>query len=84
MLGLNKKEVGRLTYRTFKNLYYHYQNYYDFTLAKISYQRLEEINMENRYEFLANGGQEFNYIPAFNESEAFAEILKELVIKEIK
>ena len=40
--------------------------------------------MENRYEFLANGGQEFNYIPAFNESEAFAEILKELVIKEIK
>lgn len=47
-------------------------------------ETLEEINMENRYEFLANGGQEFNYIPAFNESEAFAEILKELVIKEIK
>ena len=47
-------------------------------------ETLEEINMENRHEFLANGGQEFNYIPAFNESEAFAEILKELVIKEIK
>ena len=47
LLGLRKKEVGRLTYRTFKNLYYHYQNYYDFTLKQISYQKLEEIMMEN-------------------------------------
>lgn len=47
LLGLSKKEVGRLTYRTFKNLYYHYQNYYDFTLLKISYQKLDELTMEN-------------------------------------
>jgi hypothetical protein len=47
LLGLPSKEVGRLTYRTFKNLYYHYQNYYDFTLKGISYQRLNELVMEN-------------------------------------
>lgn len=46
LLGLQKNEVGRLTYRTFKNLYYHYQRYYDFTLAKITYNKLEEASME--------------------------------------
>lgn len=29
--------LGRLM-----NMYYHYQNYYDFTLKKVSYQELEE------------------------------------------
>lgn len=47
LLGLQRKEVGRLTYRTFKNLYYHYQNYYDFTLKQVSYRKLEEMVMEN-------------------------------------
>ena len=47
LLGLNKKEVGKLTYRTFKNLYFHYQNYYDFKLSKITYKRLEEMVMED-------------------------------------
>ncbi len=36
-----------MTYRRFKNLYYHYQNYYDFTLRKQSYRDLEAQVMEN-------------------------------------
>lgn len=47
LLGLKKEEVGRLTYRTFKNLYYHYQNYYNFTLKQMSYKELEELVMQN-------------------------------------
>jgi len=47
LLGIPRKEVGRLTYRTFKNLYHHYQNYYDFTLKQVSYKQLEEMVMEN-------------------------------------
>ena len=31
-----------MTYRRFKNLYFHYQNYYDFTLRKQTYKDLEE------------------------------------------
>ena len=36
-----------MTYRKFKNLYYHYQNYYDFTLKQVSYKRLDELIMED-------------------------------------
>jgi len=46
LLGLSSKEVGRLTYRKFRNLYYHYQRFYDFKLRKISYEKLEEMVME--------------------------------------
>ena len=56
MLGIPRKEVGRLTYRTFKNLYYHYQNYYDFTLKQVSYQRLEELVMEDEEWLRWKGG----------------------------
>jgi len=46
LIGLNSKEVGRMTYRKFRNLYYHYQKNYDFQLKKISYERLEELIIE--------------------------------------
>jgi len=45
-LGLTQKEVGRLTYRKFINLYYHFQRFYDFKLRRISYEKLEELVTE--------------------------------------
>ena len=42
LLNFSEKEVGRMTLKKILNLYKHYKNHYDFTLAKISYQELEE------------------------------------------
>lgn len=42
LLGFSQKEVIHMTLGRLMNMYYHYQNYYDFTLKKVSYQELEE------------------------------------------
>lgn len=42
LLGFSTKEVGRLTFREWKQQYEHYKSDYDFRLAKVSYQQLED------------------------------------------
>ena len=33
-------------------------------------ETLEELDMENRAAFLANGGEQFAYVPCLNDSDA--------------
>lgn len=44
-------------------------------------ETLEEIAMEGRDDFIAAGGESFNYIPALNDSPAHVRVLAERVIK---
>ena len=43
-------------------------------------ETLEEINMENREEFLTHGGGEFHYIPCLNDSPIWIEGLHQIAI----
>ncbi|MDC1311403.1 ferrochelatase [Burkholderiales bacterium] len=43
-------------------------------------ETLEEINMENREEFLTHGGGEFHYIPCLNDSPSWVEGLHQIVL----
>ena len=43
-------------------------------------ETLEEINMENREEFLTHGGGEFHYIPCLNDSPIWVEGLHQIVL----
>lgn len=36
------KEVGRLTFREWRQQYDHYKNHYDFTVRGVTYEQLEE------------------------------------------
>jgi ferrochelatase len=42
-------------------------------------ETLEEINMENREEFLTHGGGEFHYIPCLNDSPSWVDGLHQIV-----
>jgi ferrochelatase len=42
-------------------------------------ETLEEINMENREEFLTHGGGEFHYIPCLNDSPSWIDGLHQIV-----
>lgn len=42
-------------------------------------ETIHEVDVEYREEFLHNGGEELNYIPCLNSSEAFVEVLEELI-----
>lgn len=44
-------------------------------------ETLEEINMENREIFLSRGGNDFDYIPCLNDSDAHIQALSDLVIQ---
>jgi len=44
-------------------------------------ETLEEIVIRNRQLFLANGGLEYDYVPALNASEAHVNLLTELVLR---
>ncbi len=44
-------------------------------------ETLEEIAMECKDAFLANGGKQFNYIPCLNENDAWMRTLSELVLE---
>lgn len=46
-------------------------------------ETLEEINMEVRHDFEANGGQDYHYIPCLNDSPAWIEALTEIVEQHI-
>lgn len=46
-------------------------------------ETLEEINMRNRKIFLSAGGQEFNYIPALNDSAEHITCLQNIIKKNI-
>jgi ferrochelatase len=41
-------------------------------------ETLEEINMEVRRDFEANGGQEYHYIPCLNDSPAWIAAMTEI------
>ena len=42
-------------------------------------ETIEEINMENREYFLDNGGSEYSYIPALNDSDAHIEMMLSII-----
>jgi ferrochelatase len=44
-------------------------------------ETLEEIAIRNRQAFLDAGGEQYDYVPALNESEAHVELLTHLVLK---
>ncbi len=46
-------------------------------------ETLEEINMENRSEFLQHGGQEFHYIPCLNDSHKWIDTLEKIALENI-
>ena len=41
-------------------------------------ETLEEISIEGRHDFLAAGGEKFNYIPCLNYEEDWVEVLKNM------
>ncbi|KKW66999.1 ferrochelatase [Lampropedia cohaerens] len=43
-------------------------------------ETLEEINMEVRHAFLANGGREFRYIPCLNDDPVWIDALRNIVL----
>jgi ferrochelatase len=43
-------------------------------------ETLEEIGMQNREMFLANGGEAFDYVPCLNASEAHVAVLEDTVL----
>jgi ferrochelatase len=46
-------------------------------------ETLEEINMECREAFLGSGGQQFEYIPCLNESDAWIQALRALALQHL-
>ena len=44
-------------------------------------ETLEEINMQNRALFLAQGGEAFDYVPCLNSSEAHVGVMAEIVLE---
>lgn len=46
-------------------------------------ETLEELNVENRSFFLDNGGQEFTYVPALNDSPAGLGVIETIVRREL-
>jgi ferrochelatase len=46
-------------------------------------ETLEELDMENRAVFLANGGETFSYVPCLNDSAAGLSVLEALVRREL-
>lgn len=47
-------------------------------------ETLEEIALEARDEFLDNGGEEYNYIPCLNDTDAHITVLSDLIKTELK
>jgi ferrochelatase len=46
-------------------------------------ETLEELDMENRAVFLANGGERFSYIPCLNDSELGIRVIEAVVRREL-
>jgi protoporphyrin/coproporphyrin ferrochelatase len=46
-------------------------------------ETLEELDMENRAKFLANGGEKFTYVPCLNASPGGIEVLEAIVRREL-
>ena len=47
-------------------------------------ETLEEINIQYRELFVENGGEKFNYIPCLNDSNDQIEMIKNLILENIK
>jgi ferrochelatase len=46
-------------------------------------ETLEELDMENRAAFLANGGEQFAYVPCLNDSDAGVRVIADVVRREL-
>jgi ferrochelatase len=46
-------------------------------------ETLEELDMENRTAFLANGGERFTYVPCLNDSDAGVAVIASVVRREL-
>jgi ferrochelatase len=46
-------------------------------------ETLEELDMENRAAFLANGGEQFTYVPCLNDSEGGLRVIEAVVRREL-
>jgi protoporphyrin/coproporphyrin ferrochelatase len=46
-------------------------------------ETLEELDMENRAAFLANGGEQFAYVPCLNASDAGVRVIADVVRREL-
>ena len=46
-------------------------------------ETLEELNMENRAVFLANGGEIFTFVPCLNDSQAGMQVIEDIVRREL-
>ena len=46
-------------------------------------ETLEELDMENRAAFLANGGERFTYVPCLNDSEGGMRVIEAVVRREL-
>ena len=46
-------------------------------------ETLEELDMENRAEFLANGGERFTYVPCLNDGEGGMRVIEAVVRREL-
>jgi ferrochelatase len=44
-------------------------------------ETLEEISMQNREAFLANGGEAFDYVPCLNSSAPHVDLYEHVVLK---
>ena len=44
---------------------------------------LEELDMENRAAFLANGGEQFAYIPCLNDGDLGMRVIAHVVRREL-
>jgi protoporphyrin/coproporphyrin ferrochelatase len=44
-------------------------------------ETLEEISMQNRELFLAQGGEAFDYVPCLNSSPAHVEVMEDVVLQ---
>jgi ferrochelatase len=46
-------------------------------------ETLEELDMENRAAFLANGGEQFAYVPCLNDSDVGVRVIADVVRREL-
>jgi ferrochelatase len=46
-------------------------------------ETLEEISMQNRDLFLAQGGEAFDYVPCLNSSPAHVEVMADVVLQHV-
>ena len=46
-------------------------------------ETLEELDMENRAAFLANGGEQFAYVPCLNDGELGMRVIEHVVRREL-